>query len=93
MLTTFERAMANLSIMLVKARAPSDQLDVREIGKATRHHPRTGAPRPAPAPRVGRSPTSPARRFHGFTDLRADTPFLARTWRQLGDWFSGTNEN
>lgn len=93
MLSRFERTMANVSIMLVKARAPSDQEHTQGGDAMTGHAPRTGA-RPAAAPKVGGQAPAPIRRFRGFTDLRTtEPPILTRTWRQLGGWLGGGRSN
>ena len=59
MLSRFERAMANVSIMLVKARAPSDQQHTHGGGATTGDAPRNGRPRPASASKVGRQAAAP----------------------------------
>ena len=93
MLSRFERAMASVSIMLVKARAPSDEQHPQGGDATAGHAPRTGA-HSAAAAKVGQQAAAPTRRFRGFTDLRTtEPPILVRTWRQLGDWLGGGHPN
>jgi hypothetical protein len=89
MLSRFERAMAALSMMLVKARAPIGVSDDHSTPGAAAHRRASSAPGTRPVARLDRPVAPPARRFHAFADVSANTPTLSRTWRQFGDWLSG----